>query len=42
MTQWLRQWILGLAGLRAAGLEPVEIKEKRGWVCVICKNAAEV
>ena len=31
-----------LAGLRAAGLEPVEIKEKRGWVCVICKNAAEV
>ena len=28
--------------LRAAGLEPVEIKEKRGWVCVICKNAAEV
>ena len=30
-----------LAGLRAAGLEPVEIKEKRGWVCVICKNAAE-
>ena len=26
----------------AAGLEPVEIKEKRGWVCVICKNAAEV
>ena len=31
-----------LAGLRAAELEPVEIKEKRGWVCVICKNAAEV
>ena len=31
-----------LAGLRAAGLEPVGIKEKRGWVCVICKNAAEV
>ena len=31
-----------LTGLRAAGLEPVEIKEKRGWVCVICKNAAEV
>ena len=31
-----------LAGLRTAGLEPVEIKEKRGWVCVICKNAAEV
>ena len=31
-----------LAGLRAAGLEPVEIKEKRGWVCMICKNAAEV
>lgn len=31
-----------LAGLCAAGLEPVEVKEKRGWVCVICKNAAEV
>ncbi|MDD4849227.1 MAG: 50S ribosomal protein L11 methyltransferase [Gemmiger sp.] len=30
-----------LAGLRAAGLEPVEIKEKRGWVCVICRKAGE-
>ena len=28
-----------LTGLRAAGLEPVEIKEKRGWVCVICRKA---
>ncbi|MDD6320052.1 MAG: 50S ribosomal protein L11 methyltransferase [Oscillospiraceae bacterium] len=30
-----------LTGLRAAGLEPVEIKEKRGWVCIICKKAGE-
>lgn len=29
-----------LAGLRAAGLEPVEVKEKRGWVCVICRKGA--
>lgn len=28
-----------LAGLRAAGLAPVEIKEKRGWVCIICKKS---
>ena len=27
-----------LAGLKAAGLEPVEVKEKRGWVCIICKK----
>ena len=27
-----------LAGLRAAGLNPVEVKEKRGWVCVICEK----
>ncbi|MCI6083408.1 50S ribosomal protein L11 methyltransferase [bacterium] len=30
-----------LTGLRAAGLEPVEVKEKRGWVCIICKAAGE-
>lgn len=30
-----------LTGLRAAGLEPVEVKEKRGWVCIICKTAGE-
>ena len=28
-----------LAGLRAAGLTPVEVKEKRGWVCIICKKS---
>ena len=28
-----------LAGLKAAGLEPVEVKEKRGWVCIICKKS---
>ena len=28
-----------LAGLRAAGLEPVEVKEKRGWECIVCKKA---
>ena len=27
-----------LAGLKAAGLEPVEVKEKRGWVCIICEK----
>mgnify|MGYP000529708444 CR=1 FL=1 len=27
-----------LAGLKAAGLEPVEVKEKRGWVCIICER----
>ena len=30
-----------LTGLRAAGLEPVEVKEKRGWECIICKTAGE-
>ncbi len=25
-----------LAGLEAAGLRPLEIKEKRGWVCILC------
>ena len=30
-----------LTGLRAAGLEPVEVKEKRGWACIICKTAGE-
>lgn len=30
-----------LTGLRAAGLEPVEVKEKRGWACNICKAAGE-
>lgn len=25
-----------LDGLQAAGLTPVEVKEKRGWVCIIC------
>ena len=28
----------GRAGLKAAGLEPVEVKEKRGWVCIICEK----
>ena len=28
-----------LAGLRAAGLAPVEVKEKRGWECIVCKKA---
>ena len=27
-----------LAGLKAAGLEPVEVKEKRGWGCIICEK----
>ena len=30
-----------LTGLRAAWLEPVEVKEKRGWACIICKAAGE-
>lgn len=25
-----------LAGLEAAGLRPLEVKEKRGWVCILC------
>ena len=31
-----------LAGLRAAGLDPFEVREKRGWVCVVCRRAGEV
>ena len=27
-----------LDGLEAAGLQPVEVKEKRGWVCIICEK----
>ena len=27
-----------ITGLKAAGLEPIEVKEKRGWVCIICKK----
>ena len=27
-----------LDGLVAAGLQPVEVKEKRGWVCIICER----
>ena len=27
-----------LDGLEAAGLKPVEVKEKRGWVCIICEK----
>ena len=30
-----------LAGLRAAGLEPFDVREKRGWVCVVCRRARE-
>ena len=28
-----------LGGLQASGLRPVEIKEKRGWVCILCEKA---
>ena len=28
-----------LAGLQASGLRPVKIKEKRGWVCILCEKA---
>ena len=28
-----------IAGLEAAGLAVVEVKEKRGWECIICKKA---
>ena len=28
-----------LAGLQASGLRPVEIKKKRGWVCILCEKA---
>lgn len=27
-----------LDGLRAAGLNPVEVYEKRGWVCILCRQ----
>lgn len=27
-----------LAGLRAAGLEPFDVREKRGWVCIVCRK----
>ena len=27
-----------LDGLKAAGLRPVQVKEKRGWVCIICEK----
>ena len=27
-----------LTGLQAAGLAPIEVKEKRGWVCIICEK----
>ena len=27
-----------LAGLRAAGLEPFDVREKRGWVCILCRK----
>ena len=27
-----------LTGLKAAGLTPIEVKEKRGWVCIICEK----
>lgn len=27
-----------LEGLRAAGLEPIEVHEKRGWVCIVCRK----
>ena len=30
-----------ITGLKAAGLTPIEVKEKRGWVCVICKKSDE-
>ena len=28
-----------IAGLEKAGLSVVEVKEKRGWECIICKKA---
>ena len=27
-----------LARLRAAGLEPFDVREKRGWVCIVCRK----
>ena len=29
----------GIAGLEKAGLAVVEVKEKRGWECIVCKKA---
>ena len=28
-----------IAGLEKAGLSVVEVKEKRGWECIVCKKA---
>ena len=28
-----------IAGLEKAGLAIVEVKEKRGWECIVCKKA---
>ena len=28
-----------LAALKAAGLAVQEVKEKRGWECIVCKKA---
>ena len=28
-----------IAGLEKAGLAVVEVKEKRGWECIVCKKA---
>lgn len=27
-----------LEGLRAAGLDPIEVHEKRGWACIVCRK----
>ena len=27
-----------MEGLRAAGLDPIEVHEKRGWVCIVCRK----
>lgn len=27
-----------LEGLRSAGLDPIEVHEKRGWVCIVCRK----
>ena len=29
----------GSAGREKAGLSVVEVKEKRGWECIVCKKA---
>ena len=28
-----------IAALEAAGLAVLEVKEKRGWECIVCKKA---